>query len=337
MSIVNSYKTLDSFVKLESAFKKELEKVEKYIIYVVKEQPLWFQEVINHLVKAGGKRVRPLLVCLSYSIVSNKEINDKVIALAGIAEYVHTATLFHDDVIDEGHERRGKPTANKVYGNHTAVLGGDFILGKVFSELNKLGNPELLTTMIDTVSKLIDGEIHQMDMKIKSRVTLEDYERLIYLKTASLFEWSMVAGGLIANKDSETILNLRKMGFHIGRIFQIIDDILDYTGSNILGKKRLQDFHQGKITLPLLFLFRKDEKYFYSWKEMLESNDEKLADKVSNEFVKRIKKDDLQKEMLSYLEEDINSIKDILDNKLPNSEFHKYMNNLIDFLVSRIY
>jgi octaprenyl-diphosphate synthase len=337
MSIVNSYKTLDSFVKLENAFKKDLEKVEKYIDYVVKDQPVWFQEVINHLVKAGGKRVRPLLVCLSYSLVSDNPIDSKVISLAGMAEYVHTATLFHDDVIDDGHERRGKPTANKVYGNHTAVLGGDFILGKVFSELNSLGNHEFLTTMIDTITKLIDGEIHQMDMQAKNRITLEDYEKLIYLKTASLFEWSMVAGGLAANKSPEIILTLRKMGFHIGRIFQIIDDILDYTGSNILGKKRLQDFHQGKITLPLLFLFKKDESYFYEWKSMIDGTNTKSLDKISDEFVKRIKKDDLQKEMLSYLDEDIKGIRTILDEKLPSSPYHKYMNNLIDFLVSRIY
>lgn len=338
MSIVNSYKTLDSFVKLENAFKKDLEKVETYIDYVVKDQPLWFQEVINHLVKAGGKRVRPLLVCLSYSLVSgDKPIDHKVVALAGMSEYVHTATLFHDDVIDDGHERRGKPTVNKVYGNHTAVLGGDFILGKVFSELNKLGKHEFLSTMIDTVSKLIDGEIHQMDMKNKERVTLEDYEKLIYLKTASLFEWSMVAGGLAADKDAETVETLRKMGFHIGRIFQIIDDILDYTGSNILGKKRLQDFHQGKITLPLLFLFKKDDNYFYEWKSMVDGTNTKSADKISDEFVKRIKKDDLQKEMLSYLENDIKGIKTILDDTLPFSPYHQYMNNLIDFLVSRIY
>lgn len=336
MSIVKNYKTLDSFVKLENAFRKDLDKVEIYINNVVKDQPVWFQEVINHLVQAGGKRIRPLLVCLSYSLVSdNKPIDEKTISLAGLAEYVHNATLFHDDVIDDGHERRGKPTVNKVYGNHTAVLGGDFILGKVFLELHKLNKPEALGAMIDTVSKLIDGEIHQMDMKNKERVTLEDYEKLIYLKTASLFEWSMVAGGYAADKDEATILVLRKMGFHIGRIFQIVDDILDYTGSNILGKKRLQDFYQGKITLPLLFLFKKDENYYYQWKSMLDNTNVKSAEKISDDFIKRIKKDDLQKEMLSYLQNDVDQIRVILG-ALPHSQYHQYMNNLIDFLVSRM-
>lgn len=337
MSIVKNYKTLDSFVKIENAFKDDLKKVETYIEYVVQDQPQWFQEVINHLVQAGGKRIRPLLVCLSYSLVSNnKPLDENAIVLAGIAEYVHTATLFHDDVIDDGHERRGKPTVNKVYGNHTAVLGGDFILGKVFSELNKLHKPEVLSTMIDTVSKLIDGEIHQMDMKNKKRVTLEDYEKLIYLKTASLFEWSMVAGGYAANKDEDTILTLRKMGFHIGRVFQIVDDILDYTGSNILGKKRLQDFYQGKITLPLLLLFKKDENYFYEWDSMIQGTNARSAEKISDDFIKRIKKEDLQKEMLSYLQNDVEEIKTILG-VLPASPYHQYMNNLIDFLVSRMH
>lgn len=335
MSIVNSYKSIDSFIKIEKAFKPDLEKIEKYLVDIISDQPQWFQEVINHLVQAGGKRIRPLLVCLSYSLVSNQKVNEQAVTMAAIAEFVHTATLFHDDVIDEGKERRGKPTVNAVYGNHTAVLGGDFILGKVFYELNKINNPQALTAMINTVASLIDGEIHQMDMKRKDRVTFEDYEKLIYLKTASLFEWSMMAGGFAAGQDSATIENLKKMGTHIGRIFQIVDDILDYTGSNILGKKRLQDFYQGKITLPLLFLFKADESYFYQWKRLLESNDENGLEAISKAFTSRIKKDDIQKEMLSFLQKDIDAIRDIL-NYLPDSKYQEYINDLINFLVSRM-
>ncbi len=335
MSIVNSYKSIDSFLKIEKAFKPELEKIENYLINVIKDQPVWFQEVINHLVQAGGKRVRPLLVCLSYSLVTSEKINPSVITMAGLAEFVHNATLFHDDVIDDGQERRGKPTVNKVYGNHTAVLGGDFILGKVFFELNKINNHDALSEMIDTVAKLIDGEIHQMDMNKKERVSFEDYEKLIYLKTSSLFEWSMVAGGYAAKQNKEIIQKLREMGNHIGRIFQIVDDILDYTGSNILGKKRLQDFYQGKITLPLLFLFAKDESLFHQWKKYLSTNDQKALEATSNTFTKRIKKSDIQKEMLDYLQKDIDSIKKILK-ELPDSKYQVYIDDLINFLVSRM-
>ena len=335
MSIVNTYKSLDSFVKIEKAFKPDLEKVEEYLALMVKDQPLWFQDVVNYLVKAGGKRVRPLLVCLSYSIINQDKINDKVIVLAALAEFVHTATLFHDDVIDDGEERRGKPSANIVYGNHTSILSGDFILGKVFKELDQLQVYPALSEMINTVSKLVEGEIHQMDMKKKEQVTFADYERLIYLKTASLFEWSMVAGGYAADKDKETIEVLRKMGNHIGRIFQIVDDILDYTGSSILGKKRLQDFNQGKITLPLLFLFDLDNSYFKQWKSALNSNDEKSLEKISKEFSARIRSKDIQDQMKSYLQKDVDGIKNIIKD-FPNSKYKEYINDLIDFLVSRM-
>ena len=290
MSLVNTYKSIDSFVKLEKAFKGDLKNVELRIQELIENQPDWFKQVLNHLVQAGGKRIRPLLVCLSYSLVSKKTINSDVISLAALSEYVHSATLFHDDVIDDGEERRGKPTANKVYGNHTAVLSGDFILGKVFQELNKLNNHGVLSEMIETVARLVEGEIFQMDMKRKEKIVFDDYEKLIYLKTASLFEWCMVSGGYAAQQNDEIIINLRKMGNHIGRIFQIVDDILDYTGNNLLGKKRLQDFYQGKITLPLLFLFNTDDSYYPEWKKLVKNKDDKGLEKLSNEFTPQNKK-----------------------------------------------
>src|SRR5205085_6507003 len=115
MSVVDTYKSLDSFVRLEKAFKEELKKVEIYLTDTINDQPQWFQDVVNHLIQAGGKRIRPLLVCLSYSLVSDKKITNDGIIMAALSEYVHSATLFHDDVIDEGEVRRGKPTVNKVY------------------------------------------------------------------------------------------------------------------------------------------------------------------------------------------------------------------------------
>ncbi|MEK7431720.1 MAG: polyprenyl synthetase family protein [Cyanobacteriota bacterium] len=335
MSILNTYKTIDSFVKIEKEFKEDLSKVEKHLELMIKNQPTWFQDVINHLVKAGGKRIRPLLVCLSYSLVSDKPINPNTIIMSAISEFVHTATLFHDDVIDDGKERRGKPTANVIYGNHTAILSGDFILGKVFQELDNIDNPKVLTSMIQTVVKLVEGEIHQMDMKKKDFVSFEDYERLIYLKTASLFEWSMMAGGYGAEVDKETIEKLRKMGNHIGNIFQIVDDILDYTGSSILGKKRLQDFSQGKITLPLLFLFKKDVAFFHEWKNLLQSENEYELEKFGKKIISIIKKDDIQIEMKDYLQKEIDGIRDTLAT-FSDSKYKNYMNDLINFLISRM-
>jgi geranylgeranyl pyrophosphate synthase len=335
MSIVNTYKSLDSFIKIEKAFKKDLQNVELHLAEMIKDQPKWFQDVVNHLVQAGGKRIRPLLVLLSYSLVSEEPINKNAVVSAAQSEFVHTATLFHDDVIDDGKERRGKPTANVMYGNHTAILSGDFILGKVFQELDTLNTPKLLSEMIFTVSRLVEGEVHQMDMKQKAQVTFEDYERLIYLKTASLFEWSMIAGGYTSNQDEKTIEMLRKIGNHIGRIFQIVDDILDYTGNAILGKKRLQDFNQGKITLPLLFLFESDQSYFHQWKSCIDNNDALALEKIGKTFIKRIREEDIQEKMKSFLQKDIDGIKSIV-NELPESKSKEFINDLISFLVSRM-
>lgn len=335
MSILNTYKSIDSFVKIEKAFKPQLLEVEEYLDVIIQDQPEWFKDVVNHLVKAGGKRIRPLLVCLSYAMVSKEAFNKNIIVMAAIAEFVHTATLFHDDVIDEGQERRGKPTANKMYGNHTAILSGDFILGKVFQELNNLGNPQVLTSIIETVVKLIDGEIFQLDMKKKDMVSFEDYERLIYLKTSSLFEWSMTAGGYGTGSDDETIARLMKLGNHIGKIFQIVDDILDYTGSKILGKERLQDLSQGKITLPLLFLFEYDPSYLHEWKSLLDTTDESKFDAFGSKIISIIKKENIQKKMNDYLQKEISEIRATLA-LFEKSKYTEYMSDLINFLVSRM-
>ncbi|GIW21789.1 MAG: octaprenyl-diphosphate synthase [Candidatus Sericytochromatia bacterium] len=333
MSVLNTYKSIDSFVKIEKAFKPYLEESEKLLINFASDKPIWFQNVLNHLLLAGGKRIRPIIVFLSYSLLTNENINSNCILMSAIAEYVHTATLLHDDVIDEGKERRGLPTVNLVYGNHTAVLGGDFILSKVFRELRNFKNE--LFEMINTVSKLVEGEIHQMDMKNKDSINLEDYEKLIYLKTASLFEWCTVAGTYSCNKLEYTEL-FRNLGNHIGRIFQIVDDILDYTGNNILGKKRLQDFYQGKITLPLIFLFQEDNYSFVQWKTLVKNNDLEKLEKLGKDFSNRIKEEDIQIKMKNYLEKDIISIKNVVS-QIPKTKYHDYVNDLISFLVSRIY
>jgi octaprenyl-diphosphate synthase len=334
MSILNTYKSIDSFVKIEQEFKLYLENSNKILIDFASDKPKWFQDVLNHLLLAGGKRIRPIITFLSYSLFSKEKINDECILMSAIAEYVHTATLLHDDVIDEGKERRGLPAVNVVYGNHTAVLGGDFILGKVFIELRNYKDE--LFEMIDTVSKLVEGEIYQMDMKHKDKVSLDDYEKLIYLKTASLFEWASISGGYSAKVSKGDIELLRKLGNHVGKIFQIVDDILDYTGNNILGKKRLQDFYQGKITLPLIFLFQENNTSFLEWKGLIKNNAKQELDKLAKDFINKIKKDDFQNKMKNYLETDINSIKKIIS-QIPKTKFNDYINDLINFLLSRIY
>jgi len=335
--MINTYKSMDYFIKIEKDFHNDLQNIEKILDKMIENEPLWFREVIEHLLKAGGKRIRPLLVCLSSSLVSN-QVNDKAIKMAAIVEFVHNASLLHDDVIDEGLERRGKPTVNKIYGNRMAVLGGDFILSKVFSELLKLNSPDALYAMIEAIEKLVAGEILEADLekRDKEKITFDEYNKLIYLKTSSLFEWTMTAGGYSCEKSEDIINSLKDIGNHIGKIFQIVDDILDYTGSKVFGKKTFQDFSQGKVTLPLLFLFKEDKEYLSKWKKVLENKDEKELEKVGKEFLKRINKPDIQLEMNNYLQKEVDGIRNILVNKFSNSKYIEHFDGLVKFLVARI-
>ncbi|MCP5322407.1 MAG: polyprenyl synthetase family protein [Candidatus Paracaedibacteraceae bacterium] len=215
--------------------------------------------VSSHIIESGGKRIRPLLTLAAARLCGYTE-GDRDIRLAACIEFLHTATLLHDDVIDESPLRRGKPTAQHIWGNQMSILTGDFLFAKLFELLVEDGALDVLKLMVEASQKIIEGEVLQLGTKAKSFVSKEDYFTIIEAKTAVLFGAALELGALAANASSEQINALRVYAHNIGMAFQLIDDMLDYTADEpVLGKQIGNDFFEGQVTLPIIILYEKIE------------------------------------------------------------------------------
>ncbi|PPI86637.1 octaprenyl diphosphate synthase [Candidatus Pantoea edessiphila] len=204
-----------------------------------------------HIINSGGKRIRPKIAILSArSIGYQGELH---ITNAALIEFIHTATLLHDDVVDESHMRRGKVTANVEFGNSYSVLVGDFIYTKAFQMIATIGSLKVLSLLSKAINLIIEGEVLQLINCNNINISEENYMNVIYNKTACLFEVTAQSSAIIANANPLEEEALKKYGLHLGIAFQLIDDVLDYSLGNIkLGKNTGNDFKEGKITLPLL-------------------------------------------------------------------------------------
>jgi len=201
-----------------------------------------------HLVSRGGKRVRPIALLLSAACFGG--INDKARELAVVSELVHSATLLHDDVIDEGMERRGAPTARLAWGNGVSVLAGDLLLVNALDRTSRVA-PEAMADLLSTLRRLVEGEIVQLRGRSELDVTEATYERILRDKTASLFSWATRNGARVAGASLADQERLSGFGERLGIAFQLVDDVLDYSGEQT-GKSLLADLREGKLTLPLV-------------------------------------------------------------------------------------
>jgi heptaprenyl diphosphate synthase len=207
----------------------------------------------GHVIQAGGKRLRPLLVILCSGI--DDPAYQPLIDLAAAAELIHTASLIHDDIIDQAVTRRDVPTLNHLQGNHTAVLAGDFLFATAFGLLERSHCPGVLTLMTDAIRDMCQGEIEQKDALFQFSVTEEMYLGRIEKKTASLLAACCSAGALVGGLAPDAVTSLAAYGRNLGLCFQITDDLLDFTGdSNTLGKPAGSDLAQGIMTLPVIYL-----------------------------------------------------------------------------------
>ena len=202
----------------------------------------------RHLVTRGGKRVRPMALLLSAACFGR--ITPAIKELAVVAELVHSATLLHDDVVDEGMERRGVPTSRLAWGNAISVLGGDLLLVHALSRTQQHA-PQIMPDLIATLRRLVDGEIVQLRGRTELDVSEATYDRILRDKTASLFAWSTRTGARLAGASLEDQERLAGFGERLGIAFQLVDDVLDYSGANT-GKTMLADLREGKLTLPLV-------------------------------------------------------------------------------------
>lgn len=206
------------------------------------------RDAAQHLIRLGGKRVRPMALLLSAACFGG--ISPAARQLALVAELLHSATLLHDDVVDEGMERRGAVTARRLWGNAVSVLGGDFVLVRSL-ELTSTHAPELMPSLVGTLRQLIDGEIRQLRGRTQLDVSETTYQLILRDKTASLFRWSTQTGATLGGAPPEACERLARFGEHLGMAFQLVDDVLDYSGQQT-GKTLLADLAEGKLTLPLV-------------------------------------------------------------------------------------
>jgi len=212
-------------------------------------------EISANLLQTGGKRLRPLIMLLITHACGYKGKHHHHIA--AVIELIHAATLLHDDVIDNSIQRRGKPTANKQWGNQAAILAGDYIYSRAFQIMVKVGNIEVLEILANSANKIAEGEILQLIEQRNSNTTQEQYLEIIYYKTAKLFEAATTIGAVLGDSDVEICDNAALYGKHFGIAYQIVDDVLDYTAkTDDLGKNQGNDLIEGRVTLPLVYLLK---------------------------------------------------------------------------------
>ncbi|ASP19180.1 octaprenyl-diphosphate synthase [Antarctobacter heliothermus] len=235
-------------------------------------------EVTAHLVEAGGKRLRPLLTLATARMCGYE--GPYHIHLAATVEFIHTATLLHDDVVDESKKRRGRPTANLLWDNKSSVLVGDYLFARSFQLMTETGNLRVLGILSDAAATIAEGEVLQLTAAQDLTTTEAIYLQVVRGKTAALFSAATEVGGVIAGQPEEEVQALFDYGDALGIAFQIVDDLLDYWGSDATGKNVGDDFRERKLTLPLIkaFAAASDDEERAFWKRVIEKGDQREGD-----------------------------------------------------------
>lgn len=243
-----------SYQKILALVGQDFEQMDAQVFGSLNSKVQLIMKVSHHVMAAGGKRMRPLMTLLVSRMLS--DVSDKrAMELAAITEMLHTATLVHDDVIDESGLRRGKPTANAMWNNATAVLVGDYLIARSFNLLVGFDDMALLKLFSDGTCEIAEGEVLQLEHQHNIETTEQDYLAIIDGKTARLFVMATVGAAMLHGKHDDKVLiqALSDFGQHFGNAFQIIDDVLDFMGdSRVMGKNLGDDLMEGKPTLPII-------------------------------------------------------------------------------------
>lgn len=265
-------KALDSMEEVWEAFRPELNEVEAKIQTHLDSHAPLIHTVADHILSSGGKRIRPLLLILSARLFGYVE--NHYLLLGSLIEFIHTATLLHDDVIDEADMRRGKPSAKRVWGNQASILVGDYLYSQAMALIASFHNHSINEIMADACRKMAEGEVLQLCANSQPDLTEEAYLKIIEYKTATLVAASCKVGAIIGGASLEEQAALSRFGFNLGMAFQLADDRLDYSADQArLGKSLGQDIRQGMITLPLLHLLQTCSSSEQSWlKDKIQSH-----------------------------------------------------------------
>ncbi len=256
----------------------DIQKVNQAIIARMDSPVILIPQVAGHIIAAGGKRLRPMLTLASARMCGYE--GDRHVGLAGCVEFIHTATLLHDDVVDESDLRRGAASANAVWGNKSSVLVGDFLFSRAFELMVEDGNLDVLRILSQASSIIAEGEVLQLVTANDTETNEDDYLEVIRSKTAKLFAAAAEIGAVVAERPEDEWRALDSFGHNLGMAFQLVDDVLDYSARQAtLGKAVGDDFRDGKITLPIVLAFNAaddEEKTF--WRRTLEDQEQKKGD-----------------------------------------------------------
>jgi octaprenyl-diphosphate synthase len=319
-----------SLETITSPIKIHLESVNDVIKKSLSSDIPIINQISSHIINSGGKRMRQILHLLISGM--DGEINEVNHKIAAIIEFIHTATLLHDDVVDQSVKRRNIQTANALFGNAASVLVGDFIYSRSFQMMVAIDNMKIMNILSNTTNAISEGEVLQLLNSHNPDVSEEQYFKVIQFKTAKLFEACGSLAAISNNNNVEKINSYSKLGLHFGTIFQLIDDILDYSGNaSQIGKNLGDDLSEGKITLPLIYAMKSSTKNQSKLiKDAIKVGDiSKLPDIINIiEETKSISKVQIKSE------EQLKCIRMILD-KIPNNDYKKTIIDLAEYCVSR--
>ena len=323
----------NSYLDLKSSVEDKLVLVEERIKTKLISKVDLVEKMTKYHLDTGGKRLRALLT-LGSSKLCGYEKGTRDVNLAACVELIHAATLMHDDVIDNGDLRRGKKTLNKIWGNQSSILVGDYLLSRCFEMMVEDGDQEVLKLLSSTSAEISQGEVLQLQHNREIDMLEETYLKIISSKTASLFAAATKVGAILSNQENKVKDALEFYGKNLGLTFQIADDTLDYNSElKLFGKKIGQDFYEGKITLPIILLFQKAEIREKEKLKEIFSKDYRNEDNL-NYTLSLIKKYNITKVCYQKANHYINLASNSLS-VFDNSEEKNILENLTSFSLSR--
>ena len=250
---------MQNFTEIQALMKSELDLMNKILVDRLDSNVGLINQMSHYIINSGGKRIRPLLLLICAKATEYE--GDYHYSMAVVIELIHTATLLHDDVVDQSKTRRGHETANELWGNAPSVLVGDFLYSRAFEIMVEPNSMSIMKILSKATNQISEGEVLQLLNIKNAKVTQAEYFKVIERKTACLFKAACQIAGILSKSDQQTINALGSFGMHLGNAFQIIDDTLDYeSDSSIIGKEIGDDLSEGKVTLPMIYALEKTKK-----------------------------------------------------------------------------